>query len=292
MVYMPAPTPTCRQPRSASQIADLRLAASHMTGPKRRAFEAEMTVKYCGGNPLGAENTFGWGRRTVARGWAERRTGLMWLGAPAAFKGRKRWAEQSPGAAEALRRLAAAQAQHAPTFRTPLASTRLTAHAALEALRAQGSGEEPLPSPRPMAEVRNRMGFRLRKVVTAKPPKKIAQTAAMFANMEKKTKQRQPRTRANACASLAQRRCRAAMCPAAASPGVSTAHVLMPEAGRQSTGPGGWWRQLAVNCPSLLVVPSMLPLLSSPCRHIFSPSCSGDGVPSSRAVWRLWLARS
>src|SRR5262249_12460946 len=25
---------------------------------------------------------------------------------------------------------------------------------------------------------------------------------------------------------------------------------------------------------------SMLPLLSSPCRHIFSPSCSGDGVPS------------
>ena len=32
---------------------------------------------------------------------------------------------------------------------------------------------------------------------------------------------------------------------------------------------------------------SMLPLLSSSCRHIFSPSCSGDGVPSSRAVWRL-----
>jgi hypothetical protein len=28
-----------------SQIADIRLAASQMTGPTRRAFEAEMTVK-------------------------------------------------------------------------------------------------------------------------------------------------------------------------------------------------------------------------------------------------------
>lgn len=38
-----------------SHIADLRLAASTMTGPTRRAFEAEMTLKYCRGNPLMAE---------------------------------------------------------------------------------------------------------------------------------------------------------------------------------------------------------------------------------------------
>jgi len=36
---------------SPSQIADLRLAASQMSGPTRRAFEAEMAVKYCGGTP-------------------------------------------------------------------------------------------------------------------------------------------------------------------------------------------------------------------------------------------------
>ena len=57
---------------SPSQIADLRLAASKMTGPKRRAFEAEMTWQYCGGNPLMAETRFGWGRQTVALGLAER----------------------------------------------------------------------------------------------------------------------------------------------------------------------------------------------------------------------------
>jgi hypothetical protein len=47
------------QPLHASQIADLRLAASKMTGSTRRAFQAEMTLKYCQGNPLQAETVFG-----------------------------------------------------------------------------------------------------------------------------------------------------------------------------------------------------------------------------------------
>jgi len=115
---------------SPSQIADLRLAASKMTGPQRRAFEAEMTLKYCGGNPLMAETIFGWGRQTVALGLAERRTGIICLGAQAACSGRKRWEEQPPQAAQALRQLADAHAQQDPTFRTSLTSTRLTAQAA------------------------------------------------------------------------------------------------------------------------------------------------------------------
>ena len=118
-----------------------------MTGAPRRAFEAEMTVKYCGGNPLLAETICGWGRHTVAVGLAERRTGLRCLGAQSAFSGRKRWEERYPEAAEALHQLAETHAQQDPTFRTTLASTRLTAHAALDALRAQGDGEEPWPSP-------------------------------------------------------------------------------------------------------------------------------------------------
>ena len=38
------------------QIADVRLAASKMTGATQRAFEAEMTMKYCGGNARQAES--------------------------------------------------------------------------------------------------------------------------------------------------------------------------------------------------------------------------------------------
>jgi hypothetical protein len=108
-----------------------------MTGATRRAFQAEMALKYCGGNPLLAETIFGWGRHTVEVGLAERRTGIMCLGAQAACSGRKPWEDTQPEAAEALWRLAEAHAQQDPTFRTPLASTRLTAQAALAALRAQ-----------------------------------------------------------------------------------------------------------------------------------------------------------
>jgi hypothetical protein len=171
---------------SSSQIADLRLAASHMTGPTRRAFEAEMTLKYCGGNPLMAEVVLGWGRQTVALGLAERRTGIICLGAQSACSGRKRWEEQHPQVAQALRQLAEAQAQQDPTFRTSLTYTRLTAKAALEALREQGYGEELLPSPSTMAEVLNRMGFRLRKVVKAKPQKKLKEPDAIFDNIKKR----------------------------------------------------------------------------------------------------------
>jgi hypothetical protein len=181
---------TCPQPLTPSQIADLRLAASTLTGWKRRAFEAEMALKYCEGNPLQAETLFGWSRRTVALGLAERRTGMRCLGAQSACRGRKRWEDAQPEAADALRRLADAHAQQDPTFRTTLASTRLTAKAALEALRTQGYGEAQLPAPSTMAAVLNRLGFRLRKVVKAKPQKKIAETDAIFANIEKKTTKR------------------------------------------------------------------------------------------------------
>jgi Rhodopirellula transposase DDE domain len=181
-----------------SQIVDLRLAASKMTGATRRAFQAEMALKYCGGNPLLAETIFGWGRHTVEVGLAERRTGIMCLGAQSACSGRKPWEDTQPEAAEALWRLAEAHAQQDPTFRTTLAYTRLTAKAALEALRAQEYSEDQLPSPGTMAAVLNRMGFRLRKVVQATPQKKIAETDAIFDNIEKKITKRSPRTTSNA----------------------------------------------------------------------------------------------
>jgi Rhodopirellula transposase DDE domain len=187
-----------RQSLSLSQITDLRHAASKMTGPKRRAFEAEMSLKYCGGNPLLAETLFGWGRQTVALGLAERRTGIMCLGAQSAFSGRKRWEAQQPQAAETLRQLAEAHAQQDPTFRTCLTYTRLTAQAALEALHAQGYGEDQLPSPSTMAEVLNRLGFRLRKVVKAKPQKKIPETDAIFDNVKKKMRKPSHREMSNA----------------------------------------------------------------------------------------------
>lgn len=70
---------------NASQIEDLRLAASKMSGAARRNFQAEMTLKYCDGNARLAERVFGWGRVNVEVGLAERRSGIVCAGAQAGY---------------------------------------------------------------------------------------------------------------------------------------------------------------------------------------------------------------
>jgi hypothetical protein len=157
---------------TASQIADLRLAASKLSGTKRRAFQAAMSLKYCQGSPRLTETVFGWGRENVAVGLAEQRTGITCVGGQPFYGGAKPWEERQPAAAAALRQLAEAQTQQDPTFKTSIGYTRLTAAEAIRQLRSQGFSDEQLPSASTMAEILNRMGYRLRKVVKAKPKKK------------------------------------------------------------------------------------------------------------------------
>lgn len=151
----------------------LRSAAKKMHGAQRRAFQAEVTLKYCEGSSRKAEALFGWSRKTVESGLGERRTGIICLGAQSAYSGAKRWEDIQPEAASVLRELAESESQQDPTFQSDLAYTRLTAKEALAQLQARGFTEEQLPSPSTMAEVLNRMGYRLRKVIKAKPQKKL-----------------------------------------------------------------------------------------------------------------------
>ena len=173
---------------SASQIEDLKLASSKMSGAERRAFQATMTLKYCRGKARLAERIFGWGRDTVQLGLNEQRTGVICQGAQAACSGDKLWEEKHPEVAQALWALAELHSQQDPTFRTLLSYTRLTAAEALKQLRAQGFQEDQLPSSSTMAEVLNRNGYRLRKVLKAKPLKKLPETDAIFANIKEKDK--------------------------------------------------------------------------------------------------------
>jgi hypothetical protein len=168
---MPSAIELIGLPLHASQIEDLRLASSMLSGEERRAFQAAMALKYCEGNARQAERVFGWGRETVQLGLHEHRTGINCIGAQAAFGGNRLWEEQHPEVAQALWGLAESHSQQDPTFRTRLQYTRLTAAEALAQLRAHGFSEESLPSPSTMAEVLNRNGYRLRKVIKAKPQK-------------------------------------------------------------------------------------------------------------------------
>lgn len=156
---------------NASQVEDLKLAASLLTGPKRRAFEAAMAIKYCQGNARKAEQVFGWSRETVTLGLNEARTGIICLGAQAALGGNKLWEDRYPQAADVLWGLAESHAQADPTLQTAVTYTRLTAAAAREQLKAYGIPDEQLPAPSTMADILNRNGYRLRPVAKAKPKK-------------------------------------------------------------------------------------------------------------------------
>jgi hypothetical protein len=154
---------------SQSQIEDLRLAARKLSGAKRRAFQAEMCLKYCEGKARRAERLFGWNRKSVEVGLAEHRSKLVCKGLQSRFSGNKRWEEKNPEAAAVLREIAEAHAQQDPTFKSTIAYTRLTAAEALRQLEKEGFPPEKLPGLSTMSVILNRMGYRLRKVVKAKP---------------------------------------------------------------------------------------------------------------------------
>lgn len=162
----------------ANRLADLKLAASKMAGPERRAFYAEMVLKYCRGIPRQGEKRFGWNRHTITLGLHEKRSGVVCVAAVEAFCGNKAWEEKHPEVAAVVRALAESHAQQDPSFRGALAYTRLTAKEALNQLRLKGIAEEELPSPSTMAEVLNRNGYRLRPVLKAKPQKKSRKPTA------------------------------------------------------------------------------------------------------------------
>jgi hypothetical protein len=245
-----------RQSRSPSHITALRRAASKRTGPKRRACAAEMPWKSCGGTPLLAEPSCGWGRQTVALGVAERRTGSMGLGAPSACSGRNRWDDQPPQAAAALRHLAEAPGPHAPPLRTRVPSTRLTAHAALHALRDQGERAGQVPAPSTRAAGRKRRGFRLRQGVQATPPKKSPAPDASCAKSKNQTPKRGQRAASTECVSLVPPLYTSARGPAAVSPVATTKPVSTSGAVRRRMSRVGAWRKSAPSRPSPLAAPT------------------------------------
>ena len=158
-----------------------------MSGATRRAFQAEMALKYCRGSARLSETVFGWKRKTVALGLEEKRSGIICIGAQSGYSGSKRWEEKQPEASAALRQLAESHAQQDPTFESTIAYTRLTAAEAIVQLRIQGFSDAQLPSLSTMSEVLNRMGYRLRKVVKAKPQKNCQKPMRSLTILKRKT---------------------------------------------------------------------------------------------------------
>ena len=152
-------------------LGTIRAAAKLLTGYKRRQFQAQMALQYCNGSARQAETTFGWGRAAVETGLGERRTGIRCLEAYE-LRGRKKSEQQCPKLEEHIHRLVEPQAQADPKFQTTLAYTRITARAVREALSAVPELKDAVPSRQTIGVVLNRLGYRLRRVLKARPEKR------------------------------------------------------------------------------------------------------------------------
>ena len=147
------------------------LAATLLSGHKRRRFQAEIANTYCGGSARHAETTFGWGRSAVHTGLNELRSGIRCQDAYE-LRGRKTTEELHPALEEHIRRLVDPHAQADPKFQTPFAYTRITAKAVREALLAIPELAGHVPSRQTLGDILNRLGYRLRRVQKARPQKK------------------------------------------------------------------------------------------------------------------------
>lgn len=152
-------------------IETARLAARKLTGPERRAFQAEMAERYCGGSPRLAEEVFGWGREAVRTGLGERRSGIRCLD-DFASRGRKKSEAKVPQLAVEIRAVVEPHSQADPKFQTPLAFTRITSKAVREALLAKSElRAEDVPAERTLVTILNRLGYCLRRVLKTRPQK-------------------------------------------------------------------------------------------------------------------------
>jgi hypothetical protein len=160
----------------------IRSGARRLTGYQRRAFQAEVAIALCDGNPRQAEHRFGWGRDTVQTGLHERRTGLRCLEDFVA-RGRRRVEDQDLQLAADIRQIVEPHSYADPSLKSSRRYTNLSAVEVRAALIAKGHPEADLPAERTMRNILNRMNYRLKRIRKGVPLKKVEQTDAIFANV-------------------------------------------------------------------------------------------------------------
>jgi Rhodopirellula transposase DDE domain len=161
-------------------IATIKNAAQQLTGVKRRALQAPVTLDDLNGSARRAEAVFGWSRRTVILGLHALRTGITCVDHTAA-RGNRPTEEKRPPLAEDRRSLVEPHRQVDPKFPSPCCDTRMTAKAMRQALIDQKNWQDgPWPCANTIGNILNRLGDRLRRVHKAKPIKRVRATEAIF----------------------------------------------------------------------------------------------------------------
>jgi Rhodopirellula transposase DDE domain len=141
-----------------------------------------------GGQTL-AEQELGWNRGTIRKGMQEFRSGKA-IEDQFQQRGRKRVEAKLPHLLEDIRAIVEPYTQADPTLKSERLYTRLSAAAVRQQLIEQkGYRAADLPSSEVIRQRLNAMNYRLRRVVKAKPQKRIPETDAIFAQVHQVNQQ-------------------------------------------------------------------------------------------------------
>lgn len=167
-------------------VADSLLieAARELKGIRRRMFLAKVCDTLCDGSARKAEQRFGWGRETIAKGQQE-----LLSGVPASKsvgpeqRGRKRSEEKNPQLKIDIQLIVEPHTHSDPELKTSRKYTNYSAAEIRDELIGKGYALESLPSERTIRDILNRMNYRLKRIQKGKPLKKTEHTDAIFDNV-------------------------------------------------------------------------------------------------------------
>jgi len=163
----------------------LVLAARKLKGFERRKFLAQCCHVLCDQSPRKAEERFGWGRQTIAKGLRElERNEPEPSAAEGKHRGRLPLEQKNPQLAIDIQLIVEPHTHSDPELKTSRQYTNLSAAEVQEALIEKGYDKSQLPAERTIRDILNRMNYRLKRIQKGKPLKKTKDTDAIFANVQ------------------------------------------------------------------------------------------------------------
>lgn len=159
-------------------------AAREMKGKRRRRSLAQVCEALCDGSPRKAEERFGWGRETVAKGLRDQdQSEPPFSESATSRRGRQLSEDRNPQLSIDIRLIVEPHTHPDPELKTERQYTNLSAAEVRQALLERGYQEDQLPSERTIRDILNRMNYRLRRIQKGKPLKKTKDTDAIFENV-------------------------------------------------------------------------------------------------------------
>lgn len=158
---------------------------NEINASNRRRVLARMALAYGFGGISAVSRKFGVSRDTIRKGVRELKEGLE-SNDNYHLRGRKKITETLPFLEQDIKNIVDSQSQTDPKFESTRLYTRLTvAEIRKQLVEQKKYTEQELPTNQTLNALINKLGYKLKKVQKVKPIKKIAETDAIFDNLNK-----------------------------------------------------------------------------------------------------------